>query len=1348
MKRTLLLLLAAIVVGSGVYAQSQTVWEKTAVSSYTWFNSSVYSIAYNPITDHLLVARRDEGIHIINAATGDELGTLPTTGITVGSYTFNKIRVDENGVIYAVPLKTGAGSMPILRWENETSDPTVAISHYVTQRVGDSFGLSGSGSETVLYAFGSTASTKIYRFTTTDGVHFAYADTVEPGTALARGGIEPVTTGLSSDMWINSPGNPLYRISATGTKLNTVSSTIVANNYGPIKYYSANGYNLLAVTGFNNNSTGAADGLTLKLIDVTNPAQPKEFETLSLTNAIVNQSGAGDAAFKDNGDGSFTVFQLVLSNGIAAYNTKTASAAPVFSSLAPTYYTVKDSISLASTSYGAKFYYTVNGSDPDSVTGTKYTGPFSVSANGTEVKAVAYGAFRNVSSVTSYVVALPTQQAATPSIELSGIKDFYQLTQKVGIASTEASAEIFYTTDGAEPNYNSSAYTDSVALSFGQTIKAIVYAPDRTPSAIASATAFTPSDTVKTVAFSLPGGLYQNSPVKVALTSETPDAKIYFTLDGSTPSYLDSLYADTLLITPDEYSQRIVKAVAYAAGFYPAAVDSAVYTFPAGPKLPVPSFEGKYDFYKDEYFVVINTGDTAKAYYTLDGSMPALTSTEYADTLALAQGVTVKALAYAAGYTPSDVDSIKAEYPSDTVKALVFTPAAGSYEDNQLVSISTETENAFIYYTLDGTAPSYSKGTIYTAPVEVALNTTLKAVAYAADHRPGKVKTGAYSVKAEELYSVWGHSPNFGGVPTYFGTNTERGMAYGKVDGNDRVYVISRNSTPVIYAYDAFTGDSVGTIAKPAVDKGLFPINTVEVSEDGILFASNLTLDANSTNPFVVYRWDTETSTPTEVINYQGAGRLGDMFSVYGKASDNSLTIFACVSAGTKVVKFTTTDNGHSFTPSEMTLSGADVSTSPNVALTSDGTFYFTSYGRDAVHYSAAGSPIDTVNSNAVPKAVSRIKYLENSLGKFLVTYQPDPKGEGTGEKVSVVNLNSGDKKAYVEMYSPAIGKVANSNAVGAIAFKAMDNNEYMFFVLGTNNGFAAFATSPQTAFAQYDTLFYGTSKNVLPNPSGAGYIAGVNSRGDLGKYQKFEFNSKDELKGFNVQFAFAAVKNTADTFKVVVRSVSAAGAPEDLLAEFSMTTDMVNTNEGNSFILNSPLKLTGPAFIGVEWESSFDDTLAIFSDKDGEGDNANGAWEKYSNGSFGSFSESGAGKWDIDADLWIYAFYKAGEIIGIEDGDNTTPEQYVLNQNYPNPFNPSTTISFALRVESKVSLKIYNILGQEVATLVNENMRAGNQNVKFNAANLSSGVYIYRLDVKGADGSSFTSSKKMMFLK
>jgi len=86
---------------------------------------------------------------------------------------------------------------------------------------------------------------------------------------------------------------------------------------------------------------------------------------------------------------------------------------------------------------------------------------------------------------------------------------------------------------------------------------------------------------------------------------------------------------------------------------------------------------------------------------------------------------------------------------------------------------------------------------------------------------------------------------------------------------------------------------------------------------------------------------------------------------------------------------------------------------------------------------------------------------------------------------------------------------------------------------------------------------------------------------------------------------------------------------------------------------------------------------------------------------------------------------------------------EFKLDQNYPNPFNPSTVISFSVAKKSNVMLNVYNIIGEQVATLVNEVKESGSYQVEFNAVDLPSGIYIYRLDAE-----NFTSTKKMMLIK
>jgi|WetSurMetagenome_2_1015567.scaffolds.fasta_scaffold09628_1 hypothetical protein len=97
----------------------------------------------------------------------------------------------------------------------------------------------------------------------------------------------------------------------------------------------------------------------------------------------------------------------------------------------------------------------------------------------------------------------------------------------------------------------------------------------------------------------------------------------------------------------------------------------------------------------------------------------------------------------------------------------------------------------------------------------------------------------------------------------------------------------------------------------------------------------------------------------------------------------------------------------------------------------------------------------------------------------------------------------------------------------------------------------------------------------------------------------------------------------------------------------------------------------------------------------------------------------------------------------GIHTNNGNIPSEFKLEQNFPNPFNPSTTIRFALPKTGLVTLKIYDAVGKEVETLVNETMNAGNQEVSYDASSLNSGVYFYRIYANG-----FTDTKKMVLVK
>lgn len=123
---------------------------------------------------------------------------------------------------------------------------------------------------------------------------------------------------------------------------------------------------------------------------------------------------------------------------------------------------------------------------------------------------------------------------------------------------------------------------------------------------------------------------------------------------------------------------------------------------------------------------------------------------------------------------------------------------------------------------------------------------------------------------------------------------------------------------------------------------------------------------------------------------------------------------------------------------------------------------------------------------------------------------------------------------------------------------------------------------------------------------------------------------------------------------------------------------------------------------------------------------------------------------WEVDArgsgyGLWssVYYFFTTTSLTGVEHINIKVPTMFSLAQNYPNPFNPTTTISFNIPTKSFVTLKVFDLLGREVAAIVSEEMPAGSYTKQYNATNMSSGIYFCRLQV-----GTYTEMKKLIFLK
>jgi len=283
------------------------------------------------------------------------------------------------------------------------------------------------------------------------------------------------------------------------------------------------------------------------------------------------------------------------------------------------------------------------------------------------------------------------------------------------------------------------------------------------------------------------------------------------------------------------------------------------------------------------------------------------------------------------------------------------------------------------------------------------------------------------------------------------------------------------------------------------------------------------------------------------------------------------------------------------------------------------------------------------------------------------------------------------------------------------------------------------------------DSLFYGNTPTIFENPFGWGYMAGTNGYNDIGKYQRFDVYDDAYLLGARLYFAVVEIADDPDSIYVVVRGVGPEGQPAELKARKGFTTDMIPVGLDGIYVeFDEPIHVQGlgfipdSVFIGFEWALTKNDTFAVYADADGEGDNENRAWERFDDGTFNDFLPlvfNPTFSWNLDTDLWIKAYYTTTPPSGADD--KSLLNTFSLEQNYPNPFNPETRISYTIAENSFVNLRVYDLLGREIAEIVNIEQEAGVYSISFNASQLSSGIYLYTLKA-----GSFIETKKMTVLR
>jgi len=471
------------------------------------------------------------------------------------------------------------------------------------------------------------------------------------------------------------------------------------------------------------------------------------------------------------------------------------------------------------------------------------------------------------------------------------------------------------------------------------------------------------------------------------------------------------------------------------------------------------------------------------------------------------------------------------------------------------------------------------------------------------------LSAGTASAQYEVLWERNDRTGALATKPSWFGTGTERGIAYGVVGGNERVYVLSRNVSNSIRVLNPTTGADV-TLDTPftftGVSGGTFVLNDIDISDDGVVIAANLA-SGTVASPFKVYVWTSEGGNPVHTYSFTGSAstggtqRLGDKITVKGSWAAGTIEIWTGLSTITPGIVYVhrTTNQGASWTVTTITLSGTSTATvaSPDVeplAIGGASDFYISGNGAAPRRHNSSGAFVATSVVGATG-SIGSIGYVTTRNRGYLSTYQyrltDAGNRRGLIKSYDVTTATSPVEIAASVNFRNDTDLANASN--GDVAIKQNSDGSYVIYGLGTDQGLIAYNMQKAvtlTGSAGFRTLASPVANTKLSELFQGLWTQGFTGSGNSGVTSNIYFHPN----GTNNFVAPTNITNTLSAGHGVLAAVYADNDPSTggVQGGFPKTLNVYGTtNTGDVAV--TPTHTTGdeyflagnPYMATIDWD-------------------------------------------------------------------------------------------------------------------------------------------------------------------